>query len=215
MCCNRFRVATLADDCAYLTYRGGGGRALWRPRFDVLSVNATVVNLTPGCAATVRVVGWWSDLMLSANRPCTRLRKWRPVSAAIGTRGGQDAGEQVVPFDPPGACALDIPAGVPRALGDQHERLRQLGCARVCAWQRCGGIIAGVEHQNWRGRALQDRDGDRAQRATKSISSLRGAPQGHADLFHLLVPGGRWHTVTVSPVSSARRASSVFHSRVR
>ena len=34
-------------------------------------------------------------------------------------------------------------------------------------------------------------------------------------LFHLLVPGGRWHTVMVSPVSSARRANSVFHSRVR
>lgn len=34
-------------------------------------------------------------------------------------------------------------------------------------------------------------------------------------LFHLLVPGGRWHTVIVRPVVAARRASPVFHSRVR
>ncbi len=32
-------------------------------------------------------------------------------------------------------------------------------------------------------------------------------------LFHLEVPGGRWHTVTARPVSSANLASSVFHSR--
>jgi hypothetical protein len=31
----------------------------------------------------------------------------------------------------------------------------------------------------------------------------------------LEVPGGKWHTVTGSPVSPAKRASSVFHSRVR
>src|SRR5271157_3489831 len=34
-------------------------------------------------------------------------------------------------------------------------------------------------------------------------------------LFHLLVPGGRWHTVMVRPVAAARAASSVFHCRVR
>ena len=34
-------------------------------------------------------------------------------------------------------------------------------------------------------------------------------------LFHLEVPGGKWQTVISSPVSAARRASSVFHSRVR
>ena len=34
-------------------------------------------------------------------------------------------------------------------------------------------------------------------------------------LFHLLVPGGKWQTWIVRPVSSARRCSSVFHSRVR
>lgn len=34
-------------------------------------------------------------------------------------------------------------------------------------------------------------------------------------LFHLLVPGGRWQTVTVSPVSAAKAASSTFHSRLR
>src|SRR3974377_2553321 len=34
-------------------------------------------------------------------------------------------------------------------------------------------------------------------------------------LFHLLVPGGRWHAVILRPVAAARRASSVFHSRVR
>ena len=31
----------------------------------------------------------------------------------------------------------------------------------------------------------------------------------------LLVPGGRWHTVMVSPVLAARAANSVFHSRFR
>jgi transposase len=34
-------------------------------------------------------------------------------------------------------------------------------------------------------------------------------------LFHLEVPGGKWHTVICRPVWSARAASSVFHSRVR
>src|ERR1700677_4122818 len=34
-------------------------------------------------------------------------------------------------------------------------------------------------------------------------------------LFHLLVPGGRWHTVIARPVSAASAASSVFHCRVR
>ena len=34
-------------------------------------------------------------------------------------------------------------------------------------------------------------------------------------LFHLEVPGGKWHTVISSPVSAARAASSVFHARVR
>jgi hypothetical protein len=33
--------------------------------------------------------------------------------------------------------------------------------------------------------------------------------------FHLEVPGGRWQTVIASPVSAARRASSVFHARTR
>ena len=34
-------------------------------------------------------------------------------------------------------------------------------------------------------------------------------------LFHFEVPGGRWHTVILRPVSAASLASSVFHSRVR
>ena len=34
-------------------------------------------------------------------------------------------------------------------------------------------------------------------------------------LFHLEVPGGKWQTVTASPVSSAKAASSAFHARVR
>jgi len=33
--------------------------------------------------------------------------------------------------------------------------------------------------------------------------------------FHFDVPGGRWQTVTVNPVSAANRASSVFQVRVR
>src|SRR3954453_19485732 len=33
--------------------------------------------------------------------------------------------------------------------------------------------------------------------------------------FHLLVPGGRWATVTDSPVSSAKPCNSRFHSRTR
>ncbi len=35
------------------------------------------------------------------------------------------------------------------------------------------------------------------------------------DLFHLLVPGGKWHTDTSRPVASATRCSSSFHSRLR
>src|SRR5262245_33093115 len=34
-------------------------------------------------------------------------------------------------------------------------------------------------------------------------------------LFHLLVPGGKWHTEIRSPVSLARRWSSSFQSRTR
>src|SRR5438128_7935376 len=34
-------------------------------------------------------------------------------------------------------------------------------------------------------------------------------------LFHLLVPGGRWQTVTNRPVSAAKRASSIFQARTR
>jgi len=34
-------------------------------------------------------------------------------------------------------------------------------------------------------------------------------------LFHLEVPGGKWHTVISSPVSAARAASPVFHARAR
>ncbi len=34
-------------------------------------------------------------------------------------------------------------------------------------------------------------------------------------LFHLLVPGGKWHTVIVRPVAAASAASSTFHRRVR
>jgi hypothetical protein len=34
-------------------------------------------------------------------------------------------------------------------------------------------------------------------------------------LFHLLVPGGKWQTVTCSPVRSAKRCSETFHSRAR
>src|SRR5262249_5701463 len=34
-------------------------------------------------------------------------------------------------------------------------------------------------------------------------------------LFHLEVPGGKWHTVISSPVSTASAASSAFHARVR
>jgi hypothetical protein len=33
--------------------------------------------------------------------------------------------------------------------------------------------------------------------------------------FHFDVPGGKWQTVMVRPVSSASAASSVFHARVR
>lgn len=32
-------------------------------------------------------------------------------------------------------------------------------------------------------------------------------------LFRLEVPGGKWQTVTVRPVSAANAASSAFHSR--
>ena len=34
-------------------------------------------------------------------------------------------------------------------------------------------------------------------------------------MFHLLVPGGKWQTVTASPVPAANRASWVFHARIR
>ena len=34
-------------------------------------------------------------------------------------------------------------------------------------------------------------------------------------LFHLLVPGGRWATVTLRPVSAAKAASSTFQARTR
>ena len=34
-------------------------------------------------------------------------------------------------------------------------------------------------------------------------------------LFHLLVPGGKWHTTMDSPVRSANRCSSHFHNRTR
>src|ERR687894_540092 len=34
-------------------------------------------------------------------------------------------------------------------------------------------------------------------------------------LFHLLVPGGKWHTAISSPVSSANRWSSAFQRRTR
>jgi len=34
-------------------------------------------------------------------------------------------------------------------------------------------------------------------------------------LFHLLVPGGRWHTVIPRPVSAAKWASSIFQARTR
>ncbi len=32
-------------------------------------------------------------------------------------------------------------------------------------------------------------------------------------LFHFEVPGGKWQTVIASPVSAARAASSLFHTR--
>jgi hypothetical protein len=34
-------------------------------------------------------------------------------------------------------------------------------------------------------------------------------------LFHLEVPGGRWHTVIITPMVAARAASSVFQARLR
>src|SRR6266516_5673763 len=34
-------------------------------------------------------------------------------------------------------------------------------------------------------------------------------------LFHLLVPGGKWHTEMRSPISSANRCNSTFHRRHR
>src|SRR6266852_7100343 len=34
-------------------------------------------------------------------------------------------------------------------------------------------------------------------------------------LFHLLVPGGKWHTVICKPVSSANLCSYTFHSLTR
>jgi hypothetical protein len=32
-------------------------------------------------------------------------------------------------------------------------------------------------------------------------------------LFHFEVPGGKWQTVTVSPIWAAKAASSAFHNR--
>src|SRR4029434_10334143 len=34
-------------------------------------------------------------------------------------------------------------------------------------------------------------------------------------LFHLLVPGGKWHTEMCSPISSANLCNSTFHRRQR
>jgi len=34
-------------------------------------------------------------------------------------------------------------------------------------------------------------------------------------VFHLEVPGGKWHTVTCSPLAWAKLASSVFQARTR
>src|SRR5665213_1311042 len=34
-------------------------------------------------------------------------------------------------------------------------------------------------------------------------------------LFHLLVPGGKWHTLTSNPVSLANCCNSVFHNLLR
>src|ERR1035441_8921066 len=42
-----------------------------------------------------------------------------------------------------------------------------------------------------------------------------GWPPGHAYLFHLEVPGGKWQQVISSPVSAASFASSAFHTRLR
>src|SRR5665811_1544164 len=48
-----------------------------------------------------------------------------------------------------------------------------------------------------------------------SISFIRGGHHGHANLFHLLVPGGRWETLICTPSSLASLASSTFHRRSR
>jgi hypothetical protein len=34
-------------------------------------------------------------------------------------------------------------------------------------------------------------------------------------LFHLLVPGGKWHTVTRSPIVFANCCNATFHNRQR
>src|SRR3954463_10850907 len=34
-------------------------------------------------------------------------------------------------------------------------------------------------------------------------------------LFHLLVPGGKWHTLTFNPVSLASSCNATFHRRLR
>src|SRR5438034_11247922 len=96
---------------------------------------------------------------------------------------------------PPGRDRLHTESGV-RARSDTP---RSLGSPR----QTCCG------HQT-----RHYRDGDHARRAA-SISSLPGGPQGHADLFHFDVPGGKWHTVTSRPVAWAKSASSCFHARTR
>ena len=58
----------------------------------------------------------------------------------------------------------------------------------------------------------------------RSSSSRSGSPRQLDEmkenkrcstLFHLLVPGGKWQTASVSPVWSARRCNSHFHSRRR
>ena len=51
----------------------------------------------------------------------TRLRKWRTVSAATGTRGGQDAGEQVVPHDATRRTCSRHTCWCARALDDHHR----------------------------------------------------------------------------------------------
>ena len=84
-----------------------------------------------------------------------------------------------------------------------------------------GGVVGGVE---FGGDGEPGAGGGRGDGVDDDFVAVRGRPRQFivmwensrcSILFHLLVPGGKWQTVTVSPVSSARRASSVFHSRVR